>query len=330
MEKTTVTGRKTKIQKAYQIQDDDQEIVSHVCRHRAIDSDMLADLFPDRSREHIKRRLKFLRLDNLIDAPPQQQEIHNRVLGSRPRIYAPTNKGARQHRARTKEPIATTGWAQKNREIKWSNIDHTLSTTRFMVELERSLAPTDMQLITLPQIIDRYAPPRTKKAKHPAQFRTPISFHNQRGKEGIEPDRIFGICGPKGTDFFFLEIDEGTETIEPSLSRQRSDTFFRRSSILRKLVLYASAFRHHIHQERFGIPNFRVIFVPPTPARAANMIETAKRTVCTGEDRIRPGLFFFPDRETIDAHAGNLLSTPFPNEVGKQSALISEPSPTTR
>ena len=74
------------------------------------------------------------------------------------------------------------------------------------------------------ELLARYAPERTRRAASPDRWRTRVTWRGSTSEEGIRPDRIFALTatGRPAPDCYFLENDEGTETIEPSLTRQRA------------------------------------------------------------------------------------------------------------
>jgi len=186
-----------------------------------------------------------------------------------------------------------------------------------MVNLEVAINKReDLELISFDEILETKAPRSTRRAQQAERFRTPVIWHDYSGEEGIAPDRIFGIRAGDQDNYFFLEIDQGTETIEPSVRRQRPVSLFRQSSMLRKFVLYASVHQARVHQKYFGIPSFRVLTVTTTPTRAANMAEVCGRFINSGELQARPGLFLFFDQQTIADHVGDVLVAPFLNGVG--------------
>ncbi|MGR8949129.1 MAG: replication-relaxation family protein [Gammaproteobacteria bacterium] len=299
--------------------DDDRKILEHVYRHRLIDAQSIYSLFPNRSQQQFSRRLHALFHEGYLSRPPQQLIRHERIKGSRPLVYALDRKGAREVSAQTGKRVSTFNWLQKNRNIKWWNIEHMLSTTQFMVQLEVAIKfRDDLSLIRLDEILAVYAPESTRRSAQPERFRTPVTFRTYSGEEGIAPDRIFGIRSGDQESFFFLEIDEGTETIEPSTRRQRPSLFFRQSSILKKFVTYANAHAERAHQKHFGIPSFRILTVTTTPRRAGNMAEVCGRHIGSGALAVRPGFFLFSDRETLKGCASDALNAPYLNGFGKE------------
>lgn len=299
--------------------DDDQKILEHVYRHRLIDAQSIYSLFPTRSQQQLSRRLHALFHEGYLSRPPQQLIRHEHIKGSRPLVYALDRKGASEIREKNRRRVTSVNWLQKNRQIKWWSIEHTLSITRFMVQLEVAINNRDdLDLIGFDEILEAHAARSTRQAQQPERFRTPVSWHGHKGEEGIAPDRIFGIRVGDQDNYFFLEIDEGTETIEPSVRRQRPVSLFRQSSMLRKFVLYANVHQARVHLKNFGIPSFRVLTVTTTPVRAANMADVCGRYIGSGKLHARPGLFLFYNRQTITDHDGDVLDTPFLNGVGKE------------
>ena len=72
---------------------------------------------------------------------------------------------------------------------------------------------------------------------------------------------------------FFIEHDEGTETILPSLANQQRPDFFSSTSLLQKLLIYLAYWRAYRHVSELGIQSFEVIIKTRTPERADRIIE---------------------------------------------------------
>jgi hypothetical protein len=302
----------------FEFTDDDLALVDYVSQLRLIDSNSLVSLFPDRSSQHLKRRLKLLFENGFLYRPAQQQIRHETIAGSFPKIYALDRKGAKLINDRLGRQVRVDHWLQKNRGIKWWNIEHTLSTAQFQAQLMAAIGRQDeLSLLTFDDILAQHAPEKTKRSRQPGRFRTPVTWHGRQSEEGIAPDRIFGVQAPDNDNFIFFENDQGTETIEPSVTRQRSPLFFQHSSILRKLVVYANAFQAMAHRDHFGILAFRVVTVTTTQQRAENMAQVCAAHVCSGAHSVRPGLFLFTDRETLSEHDNNPLAVPYLNGAGK-------------
>ena len=186
------------------------------------------------------------------------------------------------------------------------SIEHTLETTHFVVRLEVAIRDREgVELFYLDEIIKRYAPVKLKRSYIPTTLRPTMDWNGYHEPEGTKPDQVIqihDINAPEGNQnrFLMIEIDRGTETIEPTkrvLSNPR--TFFRGSSLLRKFIVYQRAFRQKTHIKVFGIPAFQVLTVTQKPGRVADMQRTYQAHQTKGSHAINPGFFLFADWETM-------------------------------
>jgi hypothetical protein len=310
---------------SFQLTEDDAAILWHVWRHRLIDSAIIFKLFPHRSEQVLRDRLKLLFRGRYLGRPGRQIARYEPGGGTKPMVYGLDREGARVLRDRFGAAVGVDHWGQKNREVKKTHIDHTLATTRFMVAHELACRRRgDVRLLPFDELLATLAPERTKRAAIPDRWRVPIAWNGHRGEEGTRPDRIFGLeyahqpVG-KNRSFFYVEIDEGTETIEPGERQQRSAAFFRQSSVLRKFIIYAFSRMHRLHERHFDFASTpRILTVTTTPARAAAMQETYERHLLPQPLAVPPGMFLFTDKDTLAAHDGDVLAMPWRNGVGKE------------
>jgi hypothetical protein len=294
---------------------DDEAILWHVYRHRLLDSESICRLFPHRSPQHFSRRLNLLFRNHYLGRPPRQLELFPPGEGSNPLIYGLDREGARHLKDHSGIRISPYHWLQKNREISRTNIAHTVSTAKFMVALEVSIRESKRaRLIHFDELLAEYAPSSTRQKPLPERWQVDINWKGHRGKEGTQPDYIFGIEYlnlPKGKNrsMFFLENDEGTETIEPTIDLRKLATFFRKSSILRKFVIYSFSHVNRAHEKHFGYPVApRVLTLTTSPARVSAMQDTFRRHFRQQPLVVQPGLFLFTDRSKYEAVGNSLLS----------------------
>ena len=113
-------------------------------------------------------------------------------------------------------------------------------------------------------------------------------------------------------------MDEGTETVVPGETRLREPSFWRDTSLLRKFVIYASAFETKAHVAAFNIPVFRVLTVTTKPGRAEAMREACRVHL----NHVRPGLFLFADWQSLNAHRDSLLRFPLVDTVERTIKLL--------
>ena len=311
--------RKDDPEPAIQLQPDDIEILWHVFCNRVIDAKSIYALFPNRSAQVISRRLNRLRKGPrpFLDRLPQAMNRLQFRRGSDPQAYALATHGAQALRIHRGIELPEHRWAQKNRELRTSTIQHDLATSRFTSRLWRdaALAGGDVRAIYQQEFT---ATPKegevVRRGGLKNTLRTNITnWHGYRGEQGTAPDRIFAVVANGVRQYFFLEIDEGTETIVPGEARLREQGFWRDTSVLRKFVIYASAFETKAHTATFDIPVFRVITVTTKPGRAEAMQEACR----THLKHVRPGLFLFADWERLAEHREPLLSFPFEDTANR-------------
>ncbi len=116
----------------------------------------------------------------------------------------------------------------------------------------------------------------------------------------------------------FLEIDRGTMTIDVNERKLKTRKFWKDSSLLRKFIIYAEAFRNDDHVTEFGIPSFQVLTVTTTPNRVANIQSMCQKRL---KNRVQSNRFRFTDFETIAAHGHNIMAVPLYDLEGKESQL---------
>jgi hypothetical protein len=241
--------------------------------------------------------------------------------GSDPLAYALATHGAQALRLHRGIDLPEHHWAQKNRELKPGTIHHELATSRFMARLWRDIAAEggDARVLYQQEFL------KPTRANGVAQrgglknvLRTKITnWHGYREVQGTAPDRIFAIVLGGRRHYFFLEMDEGTETIVPGKARLHDPSFWRDTSLLRKFVIYASAFETKAHQDTFGIPVFRVLTITTKPGRVAAMQEACRAHL----GHIAPGLFLFADWDSLRTNDGSLVEFKLKDSADRTTVL---------
>lgn len=304
--------------------EDDVAILRLIHQHRLIDSHAIYRLFPLRSQQTLSRRLHVLFRRHYIGRPPKQIELLQPGTGSNHIVYGLDREGARLLNERFGMNVKPYHWLQKNNSITRSNIAHTVSTTDFLVNLEVSArASKRARIIHLDELLSEYAPQSTRNATIPDRWSVDLNWLSHRGKEGTQPDRVFALeyfnlpVG-KNRSFFYLEIDEGTETIEPGTEPRQLPGFFRKSSILRKFVVYSFSHLARSHEQHFGFPKpARILFLTTTSARVESMENTFRKHFSKQPLIVQPGLFLFADRNQVATAGLELLSMQWRNGAGK-------------
>ena len=301
------------------LQADDIEILWHVFCNRVIDAKSIYLLFPKRSEQGISRRLNRLRKGPrpYLNRLPQAMNRLQLRQGSDPQVYAIATLGAQALRLHRGIEMPEHRWAQKNRELRPNTIQHDIATSRFMARLRRDAMLVGGDALVLYQQEFDVVGKGGATAKHGGlknTLRTNISgWHGYRGEQGTAPDRIFAFSANGNRHYFFLEMDEGTETIAPGEARLREPIFWRDTSLLRKFVIYASALQERTHVAAFGIPIFRVLTVTTKPGRAEAMRHACRIHL----KHAKPGFFLFADWESLNAHTGSILEFPFDDTASR-------------
>ncbi|MCH9808459.1 MAG: hypothetical protein K0U74_12060 [Alphaproteobacteria bacterium] len=155
-------------------------------------------------------------------------------------------------------------------------------------------------------------------AKTPLQLKTRIDWLVKLpGNSGLtehtipistQPDGYFAHqLATNKLSFFFLESDEGTETILPGADLRRSLQLFSQTSLLQKYLTYIAAFRSRAHQKQFGIPAFKVITVTSTPKRVDDIIDKMgdQHAQLKRLFNIHSNFLLFTDHETLARYNNN-------------------------
>jgi len=279
-----------------ELTDDDVTVLRHVYRHRFIRADDIYRLFPGRSEDKLSRRLMRLYRNGFLDRPIAQVDRF-REGGSRALVYGLDSAGARYLKEKLSAPTSSADWKARNRAFTRENLDHTLSVTRFMVDLELACARRDgVAALPLDEIL-KGAPEKRQRLPQPGRWPVEFQWRSARGEVHIIPDAIFGLRAPGAENrpirtFVFLEIDRGTMTIAPARHIRESEAFVYRTSVLRKLVAYAESYRQELHKLHFGVPAARVLLLTTSAARAEAMRSAAQEMVINPM-KLPPGLFLF-------------------------------------
>lgn len=306
---------------------DDVSILLHVYRHRLLDSKCIYELLPTRSAQQLSRRLNLLFRHHYLGRPPRQIELFPPGEGSHHLVYGLDREGVKILKERFGIRASPYHWLQKNRELSRTNIAHTAATSRFLTRLEVVVRRSGKaRLVHLDEILSDYASEAAKSRPIPERWQVDINWNGYRGREGTRPDRIFGIEYlnlPKSNNrsFFYLELDEGNETIEPTIEERHMQSFFRKSSILRKFLVYAFSHLTRAHEAHFGLPvAARVLIVTTSKSRIEAMQETFLRHFRTRPLVVSPGLFLFAEQAACES-ADDLLAMPWHDAQGKHQFI---------
>ena len=294
--------RRVGIAAPLRLTDDDIAILRHINRHRFLRTTDLYRLMADRSPDRLSRRLACLYRAEYLDRPLSQIDRF-RGGGSQPLVYGLDNRGA-AHLAAIDGAKAPKGTLRsRNRAFTRDNLDHTLATAAFMIDMELACRATGGV---------EFVPPEAVLCGRAARWTVSLPWRGYRADVQIAPDAVFGLRlsqdGASLRSFYFVETDTGCMTITPSEHVRRSEALLYRSSILRKLLAYAMSHHEGAHQGHLGIPAARVLFVTTNAARAEEMRRAAERFVLPHVGIPSGMLLFAATGDTIDPFTSILLT----------------------
>jgi len=271
----------------------DRDIIIAVHRFRFMNVNQIMKLTDSKNRNSMNRRLRLLYDNKYLDRV-EAQLVMTVGQGSIPMIYALGTEGV--NFLRNNEGInlpMKADWRRKNREAKPHFINHTLSTTEFVVSMMVACRErADIRFISTEEILAK-ASNQVQKQKEPFKWDTQIRWGGELYNIMLEPDYVFGLeylNRPQGKNraYFFVEIDQGRMSVVRRHPHQ--------TSILRKMKSYADTHARKIAFERFGIRNFRVLTVTKGPGRVETMIGAYQDNVA---EEAPARLFYFSDRKSL-------------------------------
>jgi hypothetical protein len=227
----------------------------------------------------------------LIDRPLAQIDVF-RGGGSQPLVYGLDNAGAARLAALDGH-AGESDMRGRNRRFTRENLDHTLATACFMVDVELACRDTSGITFIPPDDIRRDGAGRLRAGR----WSVSLPWQGHRADVMVAPDAMFGLLRerigePPLRSFCFVEVDRGTMTIVPSERVRRSEAFLYRATVLRKLFAYAVSHRERMHHRHLAVPSARVLFLTTSSGRANEMRRAAHDLVLRYLD-VPAGLFLF-------------------------------------
>ena len=219
----------------------------------------------------------------------------------------------------------TTNWSTSRRDkghprAFFTLLDALRASTSETARLATRLAVGAQQLPDARVLyLDELMPREVAAARPPGLFttiRADVPWHIHGSNQGTAPDMIMATVVDGEHNILFIEIDRGTDTIVPGQRQRTTPRFWRDTSFLRKLLIYAAAYRAKAHQRQLGLPVFRVLTVVPHAERVTSMQAAYQQYLAQGDNHVPPGLFLFTDWDSVNA-AENVLTLELQNGGGR-------------
>jgi hypothetical protein len=266
----------------------DITLLQNIARFRLASAAQLAKL-DGGSAQNVSRCLLALFENGLVDRPAAQAASRLLYEGSRPTIYGLTRKGARLLRENGLDvDRRLLDGIDKERGAGWRFVEHAVSITQFLVDLEMAVrARNDLRILESAEILEGAKNGRVRRMKIEAS----IKIDGMAKKSVVVPDAVFGLrFNDEEESYFMLELDRGEMPVE----RQKN---VNQTHFAKKILTYYEANRQERHVHDLGLEAFRVATATTTPERVERML-TAVRSITEGRGS---SLFLFTDERTLAA-----------------------------
>jgi len=244
------------------LHENDQEVLRLVDRCRFLDSRQLRLMLGRGLNERaFLRRLQTLFHAEYLERPEQQRSRWWAKGAAQHYVYALGIEGHKLLYPELHKKGASTDWRLRNRRAQALYIDHRLAVAEVMLSFLLAGEMLNVQMVAWHE----------GNGFHRATgLPSAIDVPTQGGSiyVPLHPDAYFVLSTSDGRqDYFFLEVDRGTEPI--------SRATWVRTSIRRKLAAYWQLYADRVN-ERAGIPSFRVLTVTTSGTRVENMRRLAR------------------------------------------------------
>lgn len=234
--------------------------------------------------------------------------------GRKPYIYALDQQAVYWLNYQLGIPEKEIEWKAKPREENYPFLEHLLATNDFRINLTIACEQTsEIELV------------EWEDENELRRYHDKVTIENERGgKQKIEivPDGFFILRMPDRELYFFVEIDRGTVTIEPSKWERRG--------WVQKIQAYQAYYHHRTetqdgqavspYQKRYNTMSFRVLTVTTSGLRQEHLVNATEATA-SGQEAYR---YWFTTFEQIN---DDLLTAPIwtvatKTADGHQSLLV--------
>lgn len=301
------------------IQERDAAILRHVYKHRCLRTDHIISLIRPLflgtyGSDTIKRRLRELYDEEYLDLPPAQRRFFQPGCGNPQNVYALGDRGADVLERWFGIPRGKVDWSWKNNKVQEMHLEHTLLEADIMVAIELACRDRDtVRLLEMDDILIS-APETTRQATEPFKWKVAAKHDGRDWLVPVEPDKVFALefSDRRTCAHFFLEADRGTMTVEPTVKAPW------KSSVYRKFIGYHATWQQKEHTKRFGMGNFRTLFVVQT-RYGAQRVESFLRANKNALNGSGFSGFLFTDYQTLFSHP--ILEAPWLNGRGEVTKL---------
>jgi len=286
------TRRKFKPQpldKKIVLQPRDVKIIRAIYQYRFLTSGQIKRLIDADGLRVVQDRLRKLYDHRYIDRP----KIQINGINS-PMVYGLGEQGANYLKDECDIHLGSVGrWSEKNATVKRFFLDHTIDTAEQILSFQLCCRErSDVRFLSQEEILEK-TPLNSVQKGDPLAMKTTVQWNGFDEPMTVVPDGFFGLLfksAPKEKKFafFFLELDNATMPIV----RHK----FRQTSILKKMVGYASIIKHKVHYAKFGVKACRVLFVTTSWERVANMQACYRNHVSKD---LGPGFFLFTTKSEL-------------------------------
>jgi len=247
----------------------DTTILHNIARYRLITAAQLAQL-DGGSAQNVSRSLLALFEHGFVERRLAQAASRFLYKGSRSAIYGLTRKGAHLLGDRGYDVRRSlVDGIDKERGAGWRFLEHTVSITQFLVDLEVAVRPReDLRVLSRAEVLENGS--RSKRDQQ-VRIAATIRLDGIVKTNAVVPDAVFGLrFNDEEESYFLLEIDRGEMPIE-----RYSDLY--RTYFAKKLLTYYEASTQQQCAHELGIAHFRVATVTTTHERATQMLEALNR-----------------------------------------------------
>jgi hypothetical protein len=243
------------------------ELLTVLARYKYLRSTYLSALLDHRSQDGLRRSLRSLYDNGLIDKPEAQLRGYNSLYT--PDIYCIDTKGIDTLAERGISPDYVTHLHRQKNDAPVHQFAHDMMICDTLASIEVGCREAGLRFIPWTEIIARTTAPKPMKLA--CTVAHDFGTHRENFETHLVPDALFGVQYRDGkVAFFALECERRSPKDVKKLTR---------SSSLKKLIGYRDIIRRGEYKDQLAIRNLRVLMVAPTPTMMRNILDLAERVV---------------------------------------------------